>query len=164
MAVMVHAEESLQPYKPNIILLMTDDQGWGEIGYNGHPFIKTPHLDDMAALAYALIDVFSVGGVFANRASVMTGRNPFRSGAHSINGMMRPSEVTLAQLLQDQGYETMFYGKWHLGGGKVSRTQQEMDHMNGGFANAIYTVNNSDHVDSKFLSKMVKTSRARRRN
>ena len=102
---------------PNIILLMSDDQGWGDVGFNGHPAIKTPHLDEMAANGAVFERFYSVSSICSpTRASCLTGRYPYRSGiiaAHTAG--MRVGEITLAEALAKKGYATGFFGKWHLG-------------------------------------------------
>jgi arylsulfatase A-like enzyme len=101
---------------PNIILLMGDDHGWDETGYNGHPHLKTPVLDDMAAAGLRL-DRFYSGhpSCSPTRGSVMTGRHPNRYGTFAPNYSMRPEEVTIAHLLKKAGYACGHFGKWHLG-------------------------------------------------
>jgi arylsulfatase A-like enzyme len=101
---------------PNIILLMGDDHGWDETGYNGHPHLKTPVLDEMAAAGLRL-DRFYSGhpSCSPTRGSVMTGRHPNRYGTFAPNYSMRPEEVTIAHLLKKTGYACGHFGKWHLG-------------------------------------------------
>lgn len=102
--------------RPNIVLMMADDQGWGETGYYGHPQLKTTVLDDMARSALRLDRFYSASPVCTpTRASVMTGRHANRSGAFAPNWSTRPEEVTLAQIMKDAGYRTGHFGKWHLG-------------------------------------------------
>jgi len=103
--------------KPNIILCMTDDQGWGDTGYNGHPVLKTPNLDAMAGEGIRF-DRFYAGAPVCSptRGSAITGRHPYRYGIFFANtGHMRKEEVTLAEALKTQGYTTGHFGKWHLG-------------------------------------------------
>lgn len=105
-----------QPPRPNIILCMADDLGWGDTGYNGHPVVQTPHLDSMAATGLRFDRFYAAAPVCTpTRASVLTGRHPNRSTAFSWGWAMRPQEVTLAQRLRDAGYATGHFGKWHLG-------------------------------------------------
>lgn len=102
--------------RPNVVLMMADDQGWGETGYNGHPHLKTPVLDEMARTALRLDRFYAASPVCSpTRASVMTGRHANRSGAFTPNWSTRPEEITLAQILKQAGYRTGHFGKWHLG-------------------------------------------------
>ncbi len=106
-----------QTRKPNVILCMADDQGWGDVGYNGHPYLKTPNLDAMAS-AGLRFDRFYAGAPVCSptRGSALTGRHPFRYGIPTANaGHMRTEEMTLAEALKTQGYATGHFGKWHLG-------------------------------------------------
>ena len=102
--------------RPNIVLIMADDQGWGETAYNGHPHLKTPVLDAMAAGALRLDRFYAASPVCSpTRASVLTGRHANRSGAFVPNYSTRPEEITIAQILQKAGYRTAHFGKWHVG-------------------------------------------------
>ncbi len=102
--------------QPNIILLMGDDHGWEETGYNGHEYLHTPVLDEMAATGFRLDRFYSASPVCSpTRASVMTGRHPNRCGTFTPNWSIRPEEVTIAKLLAEQGYACAHFGKWHLG-------------------------------------------------
>lgn len=101
---------------PNIVLIMADDQGWGDTAYNGHPLLQTPHLDAMAASGLRLDRFYAAAPVCTpTRASVMTGRHPNRMGAFQWGHTLRPQEVTVAEALQAAGYRTGHFGKWHLG-------------------------------------------------
>ena len=102
---------------PNIILCMTDDQGWGDTGYNGHPVLRTPNLDQMAKDGIRF-DRFYAGAPVCSptRGSCITGRHPYRYGIPFANtGHMKKEEITLAEVLKTQGYATGHFGKWHLG-------------------------------------------------
>jgi arylsulfatase A-like enzyme len=101
---------------PDIILLMGDDHGWDEVGYNGHPFVKTPVLDEMAAEGFRF-DRFYSGhsSCSPTRGSFMTGRHPNRYGTFTPGFSIRPEEITLAHLLKAAGYSTAHFGKWHIG-------------------------------------------------
>ena len=105
------------PPTPNVILLMTDDQGWGDLGLRGHPRLETPHLDEMARAGVRLDRFYSASPVCSpTRASVLTGRHPERMGIRGANsGHLPPEEHTLAEALRAAGYTTGHFGKWHLG-------------------------------------------------
>ena len=110
---------NLNAAKPNIILAMADDQGWGDVGYNGHPFVKTPELDAMAGDGFVLDRFYAAAPVCSpTRASVVTGRNPIRTKVTNHGRYMRPHEQTIAKTLKAAGYVTGFFGKVHLGSGQ----------------------------------------------
>ena len=102
---------------PNIILLMADDQGWGDTGYNGHPHLKTPNLDAMAGNGAVFERFYSASAVCSpTRGSVMTGRHPLRYGiCHANCGHVKSQEITLGEMVKEHGYTTGHFGKWHLG-------------------------------------------------
>lgn len=101
---------------PNIILCMSDDQGWGDVGYRGHPILKTPVMDEMAATGLRFERFYSAAPVCSpTRGSVLTGRHPNRFGCFNWGNTLRPQEVTVAQALKGAGYTTGHFGKWHLG-------------------------------------------------
>ena len=111
------AQEKAKSDRPNIVLVMTDDQGWGDTGYNGHPVIKTPVLDEMARTGARFDRFYSSHPLCGpTRASVLTGRNNNRAGVFVPGYALPPDEVTIAQWLKDAGYATGHFGKWHLGG------------------------------------------------
>jgi len=103
--------------KPNVILMMADDLGWGCVGYNGSRVIKTPSLDKMAEEGVKFNRFYAAAPVCSpTRSSCLTGRHPYRTGVFSANtGILRPEELTLAEILNEQGYTTGHFGKWHLG-------------------------------------------------
>lgn len=103
--------------KPNIIFVMADDMGWGQTGYRGHPALKTPNLDSMAANGLRFERFYAGGPVCSpTRASVLTGRTHDRTGVLSHGYALRLQEKTLAQALLGAGYVTAHFGKWHLNG------------------------------------------------
>lgn len=109
-------KSSAPPQKPNIVLCMSDDQGWGDMAYYGHPVLKTPHFDAMAAEAVRFDHFYAAAPVCSpTRGSVMTGRHPNRFGCFKWGHTLRPQEVTIAEALKTAGYVTGHFGKWHLG-------------------------------------------------
>jgi len=129
--------------KPNIVIFLADDLGYGDLGCYGHPIIKTPHIDALANEGVRLTDCHSGGTVCSpSRASLLTGRTPYRTGFYYIAGAggcyLRESEVTLPTLLKDNGYDTCFVGKWHLGNFKdqPDPSKHGFDHWFGTEVNA----------------------------
>ncbi len=106
-----------QSSQPNIILMMSDDQGWGDTGYNGHPYLKTPHLDEMAKKGVTFTRFYSANAMCSpTRASVYLGRHPYRTGiTFAMKGKLEPEEITLTSVLKKEGYTTGHFGKWHMG-------------------------------------------------
>ena len=102
---------------PNIILCMTDDQGWGDTGYNGHPHLKTPHLDQIAREGVTFTRCYSAAAMCSpTRGSIYTGRNPYRFGiTFAMKGRLEESEIPITTVLKEHGYTTGHFGKWHLG-------------------------------------------------
>ncbi len=122
--------------RPNIILIMTDDQGWGQTGYYNHPILKTPNLDAMAANGLRF-DRFYAGAPVCSptRATVLTGRSNDRCGVQAHGYALRLQEKTLPAALKDAGYATGHFGKWHLNGlkGPGIPILAEDDHNPGAF-------------------------------
>ena len=101
---------------PNVVLLMGDDHGWEETGYNGHPYVKTPVLDSMAAAGLRFNRFYAAHpSCSPTRGSVLTGRHPNRYGTFHPGCSLRPEEITIAHLLREAGYATGHFGKWHVG-------------------------------------------------
>lgn len=121
--------------RPNVILVLTDDQGYGDVGFHGNTLIKTPHLDALAQEATELSN-FHVGTTCApTRAGLMTGRNSNRNNVwHTIGGcsILNREEETMAEVFQKNGYQTAMFGKWHLGDNYPYRPQDR------GFQEALY--------------------------
>ncbi len=102
--------------KPNIVLVMADDQGWGDMAYNGNLNIFTPNFDEAAATGIRFDRFYAAAPVCSpTRASVMTGRHPNRMGVFKWGYPIRPQESTIAEALKTAGYATGHFGKWHLG-------------------------------------------------
>jgi len=106
--------------RPNIVLLMGDDHGWEETGYHGHPHLKTPVLDEMAASGLRLDRFYSAHpSCSPTRGSFLTGRHPNRFGTFAPGWSFRPEEITIAKILRDAGYTCGHFGKWHVGAVKA---------------------------------------------
>jgi arylsulfatase len=104
--------------KPNIVLVMTDDQGYGDLACHGNKIIKTPNIDALHARALRFTDFHVSPTCSPTRTSIMTGRHEFRSGVtHTISERERMSldAATMPQALKDAGYTTGIFGKWHMG-------------------------------------------------
>ena len=132
--------DKLEYNYPNVILVITDDQGYGDIGYNGNPHIITPNLDKFASESIRFNN-FNVSPVCApTRSSLLTGRYSLRTGVtDTYNGgaIMSSNEITLAEIFNQKNYKTGIFGKWHLGDNYPSRPsdqgfQESLIHLSGG--------------------------------
>ncbi len=113
----IAAAPAARPDRPNFVLCMTDDQGWGDVGYNGHPVLRTPHLDAMAAAGVRFDRFYAAHPVCSpTRGSVLSGRTPGRYRSYSWGFDLPLREVTVAELVKTRGYATGHFGKWHVGG------------------------------------------------
>ncbi len=122
---------------PNVIIIFADDLGYGDLGGYGHPSIRTPHLDRMAAEGLRFTDFYAAAALCTpSRAALLTGRHAIRSGmAHQPGtravlfpdspGGLPPAELTLAEALKTAGYATALIGKWHLGIHEGSRPRDQ---------------------------------------
>ncbi|MEL0005684.1 MAG: arylsulfatase [Opitutales bacterium] len=109
---------ALAAERPNVILIMTDDQGYGDLGVTGNPVLKTPNIDAMAKRSGSIKNFYVSPVCAPTRASLMTGRYNYRTrciDTYIGRAMMDTEEVTIAELLSDAGYSTGIFGKWHLG-------------------------------------------------
>jgi arylsulfatase len=126
--------------KPNVLLIITDDQGYGDLGYHGNHIIQTPVLDGLAAESVRMQNFYVSPVCAPTRASLMTGRYSLRTGVHdTYNGgaIMAAEEVTIAELLKEAGYSTGAFGKWHLGDNYPGRPgdqgfDESLIHLTGG--------------------------------
>ncbi len=150
--------------KPNVIIVITDDQGYGDIGAHGNKMVKTPALNKFHDESVRLTD-FHVGPTCApSRSGLMTSRYANRVGVwHTIGGvsLLRQDEVTMADVFNENGYETAMFGKWHLGDNYPSRPQDKgfkhtLIHGGGGVGQTPDYWNN-DYFDDTYLKDGVPT-------
>jgi arylsulfatase A len=106
-----------RPGPPDIVVILADDMGYGDLGAYGHPVLRTPHIDRLAGEGSRFEAMYVPAPICApSRAALLTGRYGIRNGVTwNNNTVLRPNEVTIAQLLKNQGYATGIVGKWHLG-------------------------------------------------
>lgn len=116
------ADDSTKKKRPNILVVLCDDLGYGDLACYGHPLIKSPHIDEFAKAGLKLTNCYSAHpNCSPSRAGLMTGRTPFRVGIYNWIPMYSPMhvrkrEITIATLLRQAGYATCHAGKWHLNG------------------------------------------------
>ena len=143
---------------PNVIIVITDDQGYGDIGAHGNTMIETPVLDQLHSESVRLVDFHVDPTCSPTRSSLLTGRYSSRTGVwHTIMGrsLMRPEEVTIAEVFRDAGYRTGMVGKWHLGDNYPVRPQDQgfeevFYHPAGGVTQGTDWFGN-DYFDDTFL-------------
>jgi len=112
--------------KPNVILVITDDQGYGDLGCTGNPWIQTPNLDRFHDESTRFVDFHVSPLCTPTRGALMTGHRPIRNGAWATcwgRSILRKTEVTMANVFADSGYRTGMFGKWHLGDNYPYRPQ-----------------------------------------
>lgn len=110
------ASEALE--RPNVILIVTDDQGYGDMACHGNPWLNTPNLDQMHSESVRLEDYHVDPVCTPSRAALLTGRHSLNTGAWAVTEgrqLLDPNETTMAQIFADSGYHTGMFGKWHLG-------------------------------------------------
>ncbi|MBU6296260.1 MAG: sulfatase-like hydrolase/transferase, partial [Planctomycetes bacterium] len=116
MAWMLAALLALGASRPNIVVVITDDQGYGDIGAHGNPVLKTPNLDRLRAEGRRFTDFHVSPTCSPTRSALMTGRHEFKNGVtHTIfeRERLAPGAVTVAEVLKAAGYRTGIFGKWH---------------------------------------------------
>ncbi|WP_299780761.1 arylsulfatase [uncultured Formosa sp.] len=120
--------EVVKEEKPNVILILVDDQGYGDIASLGNPYIKTPHIDALHDSSARFTDYHVNPTCAPTRAALLTGHNANRAGVwHTVNGrsILLEHETTAAEIMKDNGYATGIFGKWHLGDNYPSRPQDK---------------------------------------
>ena len=116
--ILIAAATAQAAKRPNVVLVITDDQGYGDLSCHGNPVLKTPHLDKLHSESVRLTDYHVAPTCSPSRAALITGHWTNRTGVwHTIMGrsMLRANEVTIGKILGDGGYHTGMFGKWHLG-------------------------------------------------
>jgi arylsulfatase/arylsulfatase A len=137
--------------RPNIVMIMADDLGYGDLGIHGNPYVKTPNIDALAKESVEFTHFYTYPSCSPTRAALMTGRWPYRTGILSVfdyAGLMHSNEVTIAETLSDAGYRTGIFGKWHLGDNYPMRPtdqgfQEALVHKGGGIGQAAGPPGNS---------------------
>ncbi len=120
--------------RPNFVVIVADDLGWGDLGSYGHPTLRTPSIDRLAAEGLRFTDGYAAAPVCSPaRAGLLTGRIPSLTGIFDwippgSDVHLRTEETTVASLLRGAGYDTCFVGKWHLNGGLNTDQPQPDDH------------------------------------
>jgi arylsulfatase A-like enzyme len=143
--------------RPNVVLIVTDDQGYGDLSAHDNQIIKTPHLDRLYAQSVRLRDFHVNPTCSPTRAALMTGQYPTKAGVwHTIAGrsLMSKEEVTIAEVLQAAGYHTGIFGKWHLGDNYPFRPQdqgfQRVVVLGGGGIGQTPDYWGNDHIDDHY--------------
>jgi len=145
--------------QPNVIVILTDDQGYGEIAAHGNPVIRTPHLDNLHRESVRLTNFHTDPTCSPTRAALLTGRYSTRTGVwHTINGrsLLHPDELTMAEVFRANGFATAMIGKWHLGDNFPFRPQDQgfdhtVCHLGGGLGNGPDYWGN-DYFDDTYLA------------
>ena len=149
---------SLGATPPNVILVVTDDQGYGDLGAHGNPVLETPQMDRLHGESLRLTDYHVDPTCSPTRAALMTGRYSTRTGVwHTLAGRdrMAGEELTMAEIFRDAGYRTGFFGKWHLGDAYPLRPEDQgfahvLRHRGGGLGQTPDIWGN-DYFDDTFL-------------
>jgi len=152
-------QENTIQNQPNVILIITDDQGYGDLGYHGNPYIQTPNLDQFAEKSIRFTNFYVCPVCAPTRASLMTGRYHIRTGVwDTYNGgaIMATEEITMAEIFKDNGYKTGIFGKWHLGDNYPFRPQDQgfeesLIHRGGGLGQ-VSNIVNYFHFDSSYFN------------
>jgi arylsulfatase A-like enzyme len=135
MALENKAQAADKPRSPNVLIVLTDDQGYGDFSCHGNPVLKTPNLDKWHGKSVRFVDFHSAPMCTPSRGQIISGRDAVRNGATSVTGgrsFMRPGLLTLPQYLRTLGYRTGIFGKWHLGDNYPHRP------MDRGFDECVY--------------------------
>ena len=151
----------LKAESPNIILMITDDQGYGDFGATGNHIVKTPHIDAMAGRSFEMTRFYVNAVCSPTRASLLTGRSSYRTGVTDTwkgRSTMRAEEFTLAEMLKTKGYATGLFGKWHLGDNYPCRPvdqgfDESLYHLGGGLSQPADPLENGRRYTDPVLYK-----------
>jgi arylsulfatase len=144
-------KDAAKPARPNVIIVMTDDQGYGDFSCHGNPILRTPNLDKLRAKSVRFTDFHSAPMCTPSRGQIMTGLDALRNGATSVTAgraFMRPGLPTLPQLFRNAGYRTGIFGKWHLGDNYPHRPNDR------GFEKAVYHLGWGMTAAPEFVGKL----------
>lgn len=122
--------------RPNVVILMTDDQGYGDLSVYGNPHVKTPNLDKLHDVSIRFTNFHVAPACTPTRSQLMTGIDAMHTGAFSAHGqhhLLNRNYKTLTEVFAENGYKTALYGKWHLGGNSIGYRPHER-----GFDDAVY--------------------------
>ena len=143
--------------KPNIVIVMTDDQGWSDLGCHGHPLVSTPNLDRMHQQSVRLTNFHVDAFCSPTRAALLTGRMSQRTGVTSTYGLrnlLRTDETIMPQYFKSAGYRTGIFGKWHLGGNypyrPIDRGFDEWLGLGNGGVGLADDLWNNDRMDDRY--------------
>ncbi|MEM1450513.1 MAG: arylsulfatase [Planctomycetota bacterium] len=150
-----------QDAQPNVLVVMTDDQGYGDFGCAGNPVLRTPRLDAFSAECPDVARFYVSPVCAPTRAALMTGRYGYRTGVvdtYRGRAMMHPDEVTIAEALGDAGYRTGIFGKWHLGDAYPLRAMDQgfdvaLVHRGGGLAQPSEPIENERRYTDAILER-----------
>jgi arylsulfatase len=161
--VVTTAARALPSSKPNIIIILTDDTGYGDLSAHGHPLLKTPNIDRLHREGARFTDFHVSPTCSPTRSALLTGRHEFKNGVtHTIleRERLTLNAVTFPQLLQKQGYKTGIFGKWHLGDEDPYQPGQrgfdEVFIHGGGGIGQIYPGSCGDAPDNKYFSPVIR--------
>jgi len=151
--------QAAESSRPNIVVIMPDDQGYGDQGVTGNRVIRTPNIDALAQDSASMSDFYVCPVCSPTRASLMTGRYHYRTRVVDTfkgRSMMEPDEITIAEILRDSGYATGIFGKWHLGDNYPLRPiDQGFDesyiHRGGGLAQPSEPIENGKRYTNPIL-------------
>lgn len=153
------ARTEQEPTRPNVVLILTDDQGYGDFSFQGNPLLETPNLDRLAQSCPQVARFYVSPVCSPTRASLLTGRYNYRTRVVDTwrgRTSMEPEEVTLAEAVRDAGYRTGIFGKWHLGDNHPQRAMDQgfdetLVHRGGGLAQPSEPIENARRYTDAIL-------------